>query len=295
MRRPGLVGRNRLTAYAFLLPNLLGFLIFTCLPIFAAFTLCLFKWDFATPAVFVGLKNFFKLFQDETFKISFWNTVYFTVAVVPLTILCSLGLALLLNQGLKGIKIFRTIFFIPYISSLVAVAAVWNMLYQPSMGPINGFLRSLGVQNPPGWIASTQWALPAVIIMSVWKQIGYYMVIYLAGLQAIPGQLYEAATVDGAGPWARFRHITLPLLTPSTFFVIMMLIINSFKVFDQIMIMTEGGPGRATNVLVYYIYNQAFLYFKFGYASAVAMVLFLLVMAITVFQFKYEEKWVHYV
>lgn len=286
--------RNRLTAYAFLLPNFIGFLTFTLVPIIVAFGLSFYKWDSANPAVFVGLKNFFKLFRDETFQISLVNTIYFSAVTVPFTIIVALFLAVLLNQKIKGIQFFRTLYFFPYITSMVAVAVVWLMLLQPTMGPVNGFLKWIGIQNPPGWTASTVWAMPAVILVSVWRQVGYYMVIYLAGLQNIPEYLYEAATIDGANLWQKFRYVTLPMLTPATFLNTLLLIIGSFKIFDQVYIMTDGGPGRATNTLVYCIYNQAFWFFNFGYASMVAMVLFIMVLVLTIIQFKYEDKLVNY-
>jgi multiple sugar transport system permease protein len=285
---------NRLTAYAFLAPNFIGFIVFTLIPIIVACGLCFVKWDFANPMEFVGLKNFIKLFRDDGFQISLWNTIYFTVVSVPLTIIVSLLLALLVHQKLKGIKLFRTLFFFPYISSMVAVAVVWNMLYHPTMGPINQFLRLVGIHNPPGWTSSVVWALPAVMLMCVWKQVGYYMIIYVAGLQSIPEYLYEAATIDGASSWQRFRYITLPMLTPSTFFICVLVIINSLKIFDPIMIMTDGGPGRATHTLVYYIYYQAFTLFKFGYASAISMALLVIVLISTIIQFQLESKWVNY-
>lgn len=285
---------NRLMAYAFLLPNVLGFLVFTLIPIVVAFGLCFVKWDFANPMEFVGLRNILRLFRDEGFRISLWNTIYFTVVSVPLTIVVALSLAILLHQKIKGMKWFRTIYFFPYISSMVAVAVVWNMLYHPTMGPINNVLRMIGFQHPPEWTNSIVWALPAVILMSTWKQVGYYMVIYLAGLQGIPEQLYEAATIDGANWWQKFWYVTIPMLSPATFLNVVLLVINSFKVFDQIVIMTDGGPGRATYSLVYYIYIQAFQYFKFGYASAVAMVMFIIVLIVTFVQFKLEDKWVNY-
>ncbi len=285
---------NRITAYLFLLPNILGFLIFTFFPILAAFGLCFVKWDFANPMEFVGARNFLKLFQDDGFQVAFWNTLYFTAVSIPLTIAGALGLAMLLHQKLKGMKFFRTVYFFPYFSSMVAVAVVWNMLYHPTMGPINNVLRLIGVHHPPEWMTSVVWVMPAIILMSVWKQVGYYMVIYLAGLQAIPEPLYEAARIDGANPWQKFRYITLPMLSPSTFFVSVLLVINSFKVFDQIIIMSDGTPGRAMYVLVYYIYYQAFQLFKFGYASAIAMVMFLVVLVVTFIQFKFEDKWVNY-
>jgi multiple sugar transport system permease protein len=286
--------KDTLTAYSFILPNFIGFVVFTMVPVIVSIALSFMEWDTANPAKFVGLKNFAKLFKDETFKISLVNTLYYTLGTVPLTLVASLLLALILNKGMKGVKLFRASFFLPYITSLVAVAVVWNMLLHPTMGPVNEFLKSIGIQNPPGWTASTEWALPAVIIASVWRFMGYYMVIYLAGLQGIPGELYEAATVDGANAWHKFKSITIPMLTPTTFFVSIMLVINSFKVFDLILVMTNGGPGRSTNVLVYQIYNEAFLNFNFGYSSAIAMVLFAIVLGITIIQFKVEEKWVNY-
>ncbi|RAK05172.1 carbohydrate ABC transporter membrane protein 1 (CUT1 family) [Halanaerobium saccharolyticum] len=289
-----LTSRNRKTAYFFLLPNFIGFFVFTLIPIAIAFFLCFVRWDFSNPMRFVGLQNFTYMFTDSTFRIALKNTIFFSLVAVPSTMVISLGLAILLNKIIKGVKFLRTMYFIPYITSMVAVAIVWNMLYSPSMGPINSFLRNVGINNPPGWTASTDWSMIAIIIMSVWKQIGYYMVIYLAGLQGIPSHLYEAATIDGANSWQKFKYITLPMLTPTTFFVSIMLLIGSFKVFTQVMVMTGGGPGRSSNVLVYYIYNQAFVYNRFGYASAIAFVLFFIVLAITIFQFKKEEKWVNY-
>lgn len=290
----GITRRNRMIAYAFLLPNFLGFTIFTLIPVGFSFALCLMDWDTANPIKFVGIQNFITLFKDESFRIAFKNTVVYTLTVVPLTLVIALLLALALNYRSKVTNFFRSVFFFPYLSSLVAVAVAWNMLFQPEMGPINGILRSIGIHNPPGWTVSLTWAMPAIILVGIWRSMGYYMVIYLAGFQGIPRQLYEAATVDGATGWQKFWKITLPMLTPTTFFVTIMLTINSFKVFDQISVMTQGGPGRATSVLVYYIYDQAFLNFKMGYASAAALVLFLLVLTITIIQFKNEEKWVNY-
>ena len=208
--------------------------------------------------------------------------------------LCSLGLALLLNQPLAGRNLLRTTFFFPYVASLVAVAVVWNMLFYPAAGPVNQILTVLGVANPPRWSASVEWAMPTVILATIWRNMGYYMVIYLAALQGIPSQLYEAASLDGANGWQRLRYVTLPLLTPATFFISIMLTVTSFKVFDLILVMTGGGPGRATNVLVVHTYNTAFREFKFGYSSAIAMVLFLIVLLITIVQFRMEDRWGSY-
>ncbi|MEG7531638.1 MAG: sugar ABC transporter permease [Hungatella sp.] len=286
--------KNIVIAYAFLLPNFIGFLIFTLVPIVCSMGLSVMEWDSSNPMTFVGLDNFKRLVTDETFKISLWNTVYYSIFTVPLTMAAALGLALILNQKMKGINIFRTIFFFPHVASLVAIAVVWNLLFHPTLGPVNHVLRFLGMANPPGWTASVEWAMPVIIIVSIWKSMGYYMILYLSGLQAIPSELYEAAKVDGANAFERFKSITLPMLTPTTFFVSIMLTIACFKVFDLISVMTNGGPGRATNVLVLNIYNTAFINYEFGYASAISMVLFVIVLAITIFQFRAEKKWVSY-
>lgn len=286
--------RNDLIAYSFLLPNFLGFAIFTMAPIAFSLVLALMEWDGANPMKFVGFDNFLALPNDETFRISTFNTFYYVIGVVPLTLVASLGLAILLNGKFKGRNIFRSIMFFPYVASLVAVAVIWNMIFHPTMGPVNYLLYSLGVENLPGWSASVDWAMPTVILASIWKGMGYYMIIYLAALQGIPGYLYEAAEIDGANKWEQFWKITVPMLTPATFFVVMMLTMNAFKVFDLIYVMTGGGPGRATNVLVYQIYNTAFIQFQFGYSSAIAMVLFAIVLVITLVQFRMEKKWVSY-
>ncbi len=286
--------KNMAMAYLFLLPNLVGFLIFTLIPIVCSMGLSFMEWDSANPMVFVGFENFKRLWTDDTFKISLWNTVYYSVFTVPLTMAAALGLAIILNQKMKGINIFRTIFFFPHVASLVAIAVVWNLLFHPTLGPVNNILKFLGIANPPGWTSSVDWAMPVIIIVSIWKSMGYYMILYLSGLQAIPRELYEAAKVDGANSFQRFKSITLPMLTPTTFFVSIMLTIACFKVFDLVSVMTNGGPGRATNVLVFNIYNTAFINYEFGYASAISMILFIIVLAITIVQFRAEKKWVSY-
>jgi len=285
---------KNLVAYSFILPNLLGFAIFTLVPIVFSLGLAFMNWDGANQISWAGLDNFRELFDDDTFSISLKNTLWYVGGTVPLTMVCSLGLAVLLNQPIRGRNVFRTIYFFPYVASLVAVAVVWNMLFFHSAGPVNEFLRALGVANPPRWSASVDWAMPTVVMASVWRGMGYYMVIYLAALQGIPAILYESASIDGANAWQKFRHITVPLLTPATFFISIMLTISSFKVFDLILVMTNGGPGRATNVLVIHTYNIAFRQFRFGYSSAIAMVLFALVMGITILQFYMERRWVEY-
>lgn len=287
--------KNNLVGYSFILPNLIGYTIFIFLPVCFSLILSEMEWDGSrNPMVFVGLENFKRLINDSTFRISFINTLKYAVFTVPITVVASLLLAVLLNKKIKGIAVFRTSFFFPYIASLVAVGAVWNMLFQPEYGPINNLLRAIGIANPPRWVVSTKWAMMAVIIVSIWKFMGYYMIVYLAALQGISPALYEAASIDGANGWRKLRYITIPLLTPTTFFVMMMLTIQCFKVFDLIYVMTGGGPGRSTNVLVNFIYNSAFVKFDFGYASAAAIVLFVIVLVVTLIQFKGEKKFVKY-
>ncbi|MBP1963403.1 carbohydrate ABC transporter permease [Paenibacillus aceris] len=286
--------RNRLTGYTFLLPNILGFLIFICLPVCASFLMSFTDWNGFGEIEFAGLSNYTRLWSDETFRISLLNSLLMTAVSVPVTLILAILAAVALNKGLRGVKIFRTAIFLPHITATIAVAVVWQLLYNPTMGPINGFLRSLGIDNPPTWLASTHWALLSVIIVSIWHSIGYYMVLYLAGLQGIPKDLYEAAEIDGAGKVSQFRNITLPMLSPVIFFTIIMGIINSFKVFDLVYVLTKGGPGRSTHMLVYDIYYTAFQRFEYGYASAMAYVLFAIILVITLIQFRGQKRWVNY-
>ena len=282
--------RNSLIAYSFIAPNFIGFLVFTLGPILFAFALSLMEWNGMGTPKFVGIDNFARLFSDKRFITAFWNTIVFTAVTVPLTMICALLLAVVLNQKLVARNFFRTVNFFPYVASLVAVAAVWNMIFSPDKGPVNELLRAIGVANPPRWAADKDWALTTVILFSVWKNMGYYMVIYLAGLQGIAPELYEAAGLDGAGTVQKFRYVTLPQLGSTTFFVLIMVTIQCFKVFDQVMMITQGGPGTSTLVLVYHIYNVAFMQWNLGYASAVSLVLFLLVLIITLVQFRGEKN-----
>ncbi len=293
---PGQPSRSRtlkrsIVAYSFIAPNFIGFAVFTLGPIIFAFVLAFLNWDGSNPITFAGLDNFARLFDDDQFKTALLNTILYTGGTVPLTIACSLGLAMLLNQKIAGRNFFRSVSFFPYVASLVAVAVVWNMIFNPAKGPVNMLLASLGVKRLPGWAASKDWAMLTVILFSVWKNMGYYMIIYLAGLQGINPELYEAGDLDGANAWHKFRFITVPQLSPTTFFVLIMLTIQCFKVYDQIYMITQGGPGTSTLVLVYHIYNTAFLSWNLGYASAIALVLFALVLAVTVVQFRGERRY----
>ncbi len=288
--------KDQLIAYSFILPNFIGFALFTLVPLVFALVLSLLEWDGANPMKFVGLNNFARLFTDKQFQRALWNTVAYTVGVVPLTLISALILAILLNQKVVARNFFRTVSFFPYVASLVAVAAVWNFIFSPTKGPLNSILNiitGIPIEQLPGWAASKDWAMVTVILFSVWKNMGYYMVIYLAGLQGINPELYEAASLDGANSWQRFRHVTVPQLAPTTFFVTIMLVISSFKVYDIFINLFAGGDNQlsdATRVMVYQIYNTAFRSLNFGYASAQAMVLFALVLGITLVQFRGEAK-----
>lgn len=286
--------KNTLVAYSFIAPNFIGFAVFTLVPIICAFALAFLYWDGNNPIQFAGLANFKKLSGDSLFRASLKNTIIYCVGTVPLTMVASLGLAIILNQKIKGKGIFRTIAFFPYVASLVAVTAVWSMIFHPSKGPINAILYYVfKVENLPNWFAG-KLILVTLILFSVWKYMGYYMVIYLAGLQGISAELYEAASLDGANTWQKFLYVTWPQLRPTTFFVTVMLTINCFKVYDIAVMLAGGGDGRlgtSSTVLVYYIYQKAFVEWDLGYSSAIAMVLFLMVLIITLIQFRGQAKY----
>ena len=280
--------------YLFLLPNIVGFLIFSSIPVLATLMISTLDWDMIRTPTFVGIGNYAVLLsQDGIFRQVLGNTAYYVIGTVPAGIALSLLLALAMNSKVRGITVFRAIFFIPVITSSVAVAMIWRWLYNRDFGLVNTALMFVGLPAIP-WLSSSAWAMPAVILMAIWKRLGYDMVIYLAGLQAIPPTLYEAAQIDGAGRWHRFWHITLPLLTPTTFFILVISIIGSFQVFDLAFILTSGGPGNATNTIVMYVYNQAFQFFHLGYAAAVAWVLFAIILMITLVQWRIQKRWVHY-
>ncbi|MEV4763335.1 sugar ABC transporter permease [Micromonospora chokoriensis] len=284
------MSRNTVAGWSFILPNFVGFAVLTLLPVVVLFYVAFTNWNVFGVAEWTGTANFRRMWGDASFWTALRNTVYYTVFHIPLTLAASLGLALLLNRKLRGVRFFRTVAFFPYITSIVAIAIVWNQLFSPEYGPINALLRAVGVDNAPGWTTSSTWSMPAVIIVGTWRYMGYYMLLFLAGLQTIPAQLYEAAETDGATPWQRFVHVTLPGLRHTTFFVTVLLTIESFKVFDLILVMTGGGPGQSTLVLSQYIYQKGFEENQFGYASAVSVVLFAICFSITVVQFMVNKR-----
>jgi len=284
---------EHLVGYLFVAPLLVGLLVFTYGPVLAAFVLSFTKGDYISTPKFIGLGNYQALLQEDLFWISMRNTLYYVVGVVPAGLLLSLLLALAMNQKLRGIVFFRSIFFLPTITSSVAISLMWLWIYNPEFGVLNFLLKQIGLKGPT-WLSSSTWAMPAIIIMAIWRGLGYNMLIYLAGLQGIPDVYYEAAEIDGAGGWAKFRHITLPLLSPTTFMLLILSLIGAFQVFEYTYVMTGGGPVYATLTIVLHIYNNAFRSFKMGYASALAYVLFFILLALTLIQLRLQKRWVHY-
>jgi len=279
--------------WIFLLPTLVGLLLGTLGPVLAAFGISFTDWDVLTSPRFIELENYKRLIADPTFSQALKNTLYYVGGMVPISTILSLFFALMMNQKLRGITLYRTAYFMPVVSSTVAVALVWSWIYAVDFGLLNYLLRQVGI-SPVGWLSSTTWAMPAVIIMSIWGNLGVGIVIFLAGLQSISASYYEAAEVDGANRWQQFRNITLPLITPSLFFYFIITMIDAFQAFESIYIMTRGGPVNSTTTMVYYIYRNAFRNFKMGYASAQAIVLFLVIMALTLIYWKLQERWVTY-
>ncbi len=290
-----------LWAYAFLAPALIFYLVLLLWPMIHAFTISLHKWSLIpSPRSFVAFSNYGAALSDLLTIKSIKNTLIYTTAVAPIAMILSLGLALILNnRSIRGLGLFRTVYFIPVITTWVAVGFVWRWLFEPNFGLVNTFLGLLGIVGPK-WLASPYWALPAIIITSIWKRIGYNMVIFLAGLQDIPRQYYEAAQVEGANSWQSFWQITLPLLNPSFVFVIITSIISSLQAFTPVLIMTKiggagaGGPLDSTRVLVYHIYEVAFRFCDLGFASAVAFILFAIIMCVTLIQLRLFQRKIEY-
>ncbi len=278
------------TLAIFLLPSLLGMTVFVILPIISSLGLSFTKWDLIGEIKWVGMANYSRVIKDPNIHGALLHTLQFIAGYLPSVMIISLGVAMLLNQKLKGVVFFRALYFIPVITSWVAVSMIWKWLLNPEYGIVNYLLSLIGIAGP-GWLVDADWAMIGVILTSVWKDIGFITVIYLAGLQEIPGHLYEAAAIDGVNGWQKFRHITWPMLSSTTFFVVTISLINSFQVFDQVWVMTEGGPAGATSVMVQQIYLNAFRYYKMGYASAISWVLFIIIFAFTFAQNRMQKKW----
>ena len=293
--------REHLEGYLFISPWILGMVLFALGPILASFGLAFTRWNLFTEPEYVGWANFQKLAHDPLFYKSVFNTIYYTIFAVPLGLVLALGLAMLVNHRLRGVNFFRTAFFLPNVVAGIAMLLLWKWLFDPNFGLINLFLDWTGLMaalewigiGRPQWISSRAGAMPGLVFMSIWG-LGGSMMIFLAGLQNIPRELIEAAELDGAGPWKRFRYVTVPLLTPTIFFLTMVGVIASLQVFNQAYVMTQGGPAHATLFYVLYLFQTAFERFQMGYACAMALVLFIITLIVSLIQLAMGKKWVHY-
>ncbi len=293
LRVSGIRQQRYLAAAAFLLPAALGIMAFSILPILQALRISFFDYSLLNPdQIPVGLENYDRAVKDPVFRIALRNTLSYTVLLVALQTVWALGLAFLLKQRVRGLAFFRSAFFIPVVTSLVVISTVWKLMFN-SQGFINGFLRTVGLPPQP-FLSSAAQALPSLVLMSMWKDVGFYMLIFLAGLQAIPLELYESASIDGASKWQGFWGITLPLLRRATVFVVVVGTISAFKVFTPVYLMTDGGPADSTMVIVFYIFRSAFRYFQMGYASAMSVVLLGIVLVLTLIQFRLLRTSVEY-
>jgi multiple sugar transport system permease protein len=287
--------REAIAAYLFLLPTLLGFVVFVAGPLLAAILLSLFDYDLLSPPRFAGLDNFAQALGDARLLAVYRNTLVYVVAWTALDLILALALALAINRAMQPAfrYFFRTAYFFPVMTSTASVAIIWSFLYNTDLGIINYYVSQLGLPKIP-WLTSSQWAIWSIVLMQLWKSVGFNMILLLAGLQNIPRQLYEAAAIDGAGAGTIFWRITLPLLSPTMFFALVITVINGFQVFDAPFILTQGGPGDASRTVVMYIYENGFRFFKMGYASTVALSLFLVILALTGIQFLMSRTWVFY-
>lgn len=289
--------KDTIIAWLFILPGFLGFLIFVFLPFVISFVLSFTRWNFleGLGAInFTGLENYLRLPNDTWFVDSFRNNMIFTFGTVPILLMVGLIMASIIDRYIKLGGVVKFLVFIPYIASVVAVASVWMMLFEPTNGPINQLLMAIGIENTPGWLTSSQWALPAIMIVYIWQQLGYFIIVFVSGLKSIPDEVYEAADMDGAGPIRKFFNITLPMSSPTIFFLGTMGIIGSFKVFDHVAVMTQGGPGSSSSVMAYYIYRAAFQNFDTGYSNTLAWALFGVVLVITLIGQRVQQKYTQF-
>ncbi|MFC5610824.1 carbohydrate ABC transporter permease [Metabacillus niabensis] len=287
---------ENLVGFFFVSPMIIGVSVLVLLPIFATFILSFADWKFVASIdqlKWVGFANFKELLSDDVFRKSLINNAIF-IFTVPICMAISLLLAVVIDKSVYMKSFFKVAFFMPYISSVVAIAVVWQVLFHPSAGPINQTLMSLGIDDPPKWIADPNFALLSVMLIQIWISVGFNLIIYIAGLQSIPKELYEAADIDGANAWVKFRHITFPMISPTSFFLLITGIISTFKVFDLIAVLTKGGPMHSTSMIVWHLYDTAFVNLDIGYASSMAVILFVIVFAITIIQWFGQKKWVNY-
>ncbi|MEG0692203.1 MAG: sugar ABC transporter permease [Oscillospiraceae bacterium] len=290
-KRGSLKKQEARIGWLFVSPALIGFTIFTFASIIRSLYYSFTEWDLLTDPKLVGFKNFVKIFQDKYFYQYMGNTFYFVIFLVPIVLVISLLLSIVINKKSKGIvKAYRAALFLPSITSTVAISMVWLWIFNPDMGILNNFLYAIGFNEAPAWLNSAEWSKPALVIMRVWQMSGYYMIMFLAGLQTIPDSLYEASEVDGANKIKQFFKITVPLLSNTFFVVAILLIIEAFNMFESIFIMTGGGPLGSTSTIMYYIYEKAFSYYEMGYASALAWIFFIIIMIVTLIQYRFRNE-----
>lgn len=288
--------KEQIAGYLFVAPLMVGLIVLTLIPVVGSLLLSFTNWNFVAgigAIKFAGFSNFVRLFHDDVFMKSLMNNLIFIITV-PITLIVALVLSILIDKHVYFKDLFKVVYFLPYISSVVAIAMVWQVLFHPSLGPVNNFLMSIGIDNPPKWLADIDYALPSLMMIQVWIMLGYNIIIFIAGLQSIPKDLYEAADIDGANTWVKFRNITVPCISPTTFFLLVTGIIGTFKIFDLIQVLTQGGPANSTTVIVYELYDTAFNQLKTGYASSMALILFLICLIITGLQMLAQKKWVNY-
>ncbi|WP_337102097.1 carbohydrate ABC transporter permease [Paenibacillus sp. YIM B09110] len=291
--KSGLLKMERRWGMLLALPVTLGLILFAIGPIIASFAFSLTDWQIGGQSSFVGLRNYETILtEDPVFTKSLFVTVYYVLATVPVAIVAAFGLAMLLNRKVKGLSIFRTIFFLPSIVPRIASTMLWLWLFNPDFGLLNSMLEFVGLPGSQ-WIYAEETAIPSIALMSVWG-VGNYMIIFLAGLQSVPAHLYEAVEVDGGGAWRKFYHVTLPSMTPTIFFNMVMMQIGAFQSFDSVYVMTQGGPNNATLLYVVYLYRVAFTETKIGYASALSWILFIIIVVLTLITFRTSRKWVYY-
>ena len=291
----GLRLQEALTAYLFIAPTFIGFFVFICGPILFSLGMSFFEWDVVNPAIFVGGENYRELTLDQRMLAALWNTSRFVVFVVGLNLVVSLALAVALQRNLPTVLryYYRTTFFLPMVASIASVSIVLGYLFHKELGVINYYLGLVGIAEVP-WFTSSAWALWTIVIATVWKTFGFDLILFIAGIQNIPRHFYEAAAIDGANGWHQFWRITIPMLSPTLFFAVVVGSISAFQVFDQAYVMTRGGPGDATRTIVFVMYEYAFGSLRMGYGSAIALMLFLIILLLTVFQMKITQKLVHY-
>lgn len=291
-RRNPQTRRNRIIGWLFIAPWAIGFLVFALYPFLSSLYYSFTSFDMLSPPKWIAFGNYGRLLHDPLFWRSLYNTLYYTIISVPVSTVLAIAVALLLNMKVHGQSIYRTIFYLPSVVPIVASSVLWLWLFNPSFGLINSFLRAVGLPAP-GWLFSQLWVKPSLIIMGLWG-LGAPIVIYLAALQGVPQELYEAAEMEGCGRWRRIWHITVPMISPVILFNVIMGLINSFQYFTQAYVMTQGGPDNASLFYAVYLYRQAFQYLNFGYASAMAWLLFIVILAATVLVFRSSAKWVYY-